>query len=300
MTATHSSVQQSLTCFLSSALSDSSIAQDVRKVLDSVGVDVRTSDEIPLGADVASSIVDTVLSVDFVCIVLAADLNNPAVWYEAGIAAGSQRPVLVIAEGKAIDQMPFNLFAAPIIRYHHDTPDIFRESLIAYTRQVQPLAAQLKVDWNQVTINISAEAEVKNSDAPVPPTEKATQELLLEHFMHEGILVGGYTRISPSKRADALISFPMLGDEFNTIIIEIKHTRSTEKRDIAQVADYMKTAGARLGMIVYLEHAGQKPETRIFGSAGIMLISASELLHWDYQRIIGELARLRNQLIHSN
>lgn len=299
MTATHSSVHQSLTCFLSSALSDSHIAQDVRKVLERIGVDVRTSDEIPLGSDVASSIVDTVLSVDFVCIVLATDLNNPAVWYEAGIAAGSRRPVLVIAEGKAIDQMPFNLFAAPIIRYHRDSPDILRDSLIAYTRQVQPLAAQLKVDWNRV-IDTPGQADVENPDSTVPLTEKNTQELLIEHFMNEGILVGSYAQISPHKRADALISFPTLGDEFNTIIIEIKRYRSNEKRDIAQVADYMETAGARLGMVVYAEQRGQKPQTRIFGSAGIMLISASELLHWDYQRIIGELARLRNQLIHSN
>jgi hypothetical protein len=295
-----SSVSRSLTCFLSSAFRDSDSAEHVRQILISLDVTVRTADDLPSGIDVASSIVDAVLSADFVCIVLATDLNNPAVWYEAGIAAGSRRPLLVVTEGKTIDQLPFNLFSAPLIRYQPGLIQALRDSLTAYIRQVQPIAAQLKINWSQIPA-APAPPLAAASGTSVESTEMATQARIAEHLAEQGILTATYARVGPDKRVDALISFPTLGDEFNTVVLEVKRYRSNENRDIDQVIDYMDAAEARLAVLAYAnQEINLKPQTRISGPIGIMLVSADELLSWDYQRIIKELTRLRNRVVHSD
>lgn len=141
---------RSLTCFLSSSFADSDSARMIHEILASLNVRVRTSEDLPLGSDIAASIVDEILSADFVCIVLAGGADSPTVWYEAGIAAGSRRPLLVVGESKAIDKLSFNPFSTPIIRYRRDSIQALRDSLTAYVRQVQPIAAQLKISWDRV------------------------------------------------------------------------------------------------------------------------------------------------------
>lgn len=275
------------------------MAEDVVIILRDVGVEVRTADDLSFGTDVASSIVNSVLSADFVCLVLGADAKNPAIWYEAGIAAGSRRPVLLVVDANAADSLPFNPFSAPIIRYHRGSSKILRENLLAYTRQVQPIAAQLKINWEEALVSPSL-AIAHQPEQTNTPTEKDVQAQLVEHFMREGIPTGSYVQVGPNRRVDALISFPTLGDEFNTIIIEVKRRRSNEKEHISQVFDYMSRAAARLAMLVYAEHSGQEKETHISGPLGVLVIAADDLLGWDYQRIMRELVRVRNQVVHSS
>lgn len=298
MTAAGDSAPLSLSCFLSSAFIDSDNAQIVHEILADLGVNVRTANDLPLGSDIASSIVDEILSNDFVCIVLATDLKNPTVWYEAGIAAGSRRPLLIVGESGAIDQLPFNLFSASVIRYRRDTLQVLRDSLTAYVRQVQPIAAQLKINWDR--IETSEPVLTVKPELSDVPTEQTTQARIVEHFTQQGILAATYRQIRPDTTVDALIGFPALGDEFNTVLIEIKRNRSDERRDVGQVIDYMNVSGTRLAMLVYEQNSGLKPQIRTFGSFGIILIAADELLHWDYQRMARELAKLRNQIVHSN
>lgn len=127
-----------------------------------------------------------------------------------------------------------------------------------------------------------------------------TQERVVEHLIQQGIPTATYRQIGPGKRVDALMGFAALGDEFNTILIEIKRDRSSEDHDIDQVVDYMNVAGARLAIIVYEQNRGLKPQVRISGSLGIILIAADELLYWDYQHMGRELSRLRNRVVHSS
>jgi hypothetical protein len=292
------STTHSLTCFLSSAFRDSIIAEEVRNVLDGLGVDVRKSEDLPPGSDVASAIVNAVLSADFVCIIMAAGVNNSTAWYEAGIATGSRRPILVVAEEKAIDQMPFTLFSAPIVRYQREAPAVLRDNITAYVRQVQPIAAQLKVSWDRV--DVTGARVVGETDPDVVPRETDALGELVAHFNTEGILVARYARIGPNKRVDALLGFPSLGDDFNTVIIEVKRHRIDQGSDIEQVLDYISAAGARLAMLVYVEPRDIESELKVFGHVGIILVSANELLQWDYARFSGELTRLRNLVVHSS
>src|SRR5262249_55188136 len=124
---------------------------------------------------------------DFVCIVLSPDTASPALWYEAGIATGSSRPLLVVAGDEAVRQMPFNLFSAPLIRYREDAIALLQDNLRAYVRNVQPIAAQLKIDWERLIE--APPLTVKEAPEPqFPVIERDLQRQLVQHFSQIGVL----------------------------------------------------------------------------------------------------------------
>src|ERR1700722_5550296 len=138
------------TCFLSGSAS-ARITAEVRSVLDELGVTVRISEDIAQGGNIASSIIEAVLSADFVCIVLSTRKPPLAVMYEAGVAAGSFRPLVVIVNSRFADEIPVQLISAPIIRYVPGSIWLLRENLSAYVEQVQPIAAQLTENWSNLS-----------------------------------------------------------------------------------------------------------------------------------------------------
>lgn len=289
---------QGLTCFLSSAPTDSGIAQEVRESLYSFGVSVKTADDLTPGSGIASSLVDAVLSADFVCIVLAGASTSPAVWYTAGIATGSRRPVVVVSESSNAEQPPFNLFSAPIIRYSPGSLQVLRENLAVYIERVQPIAAQLKVNWDQL-IDDRGSVEETNLNramlAALPPAEVR----VLEYLRRQGALVAPQSVVGDSKRADALATLPTLGDEFNPIVIEFRNLPD-QPQDTRHVLDYMAAARARIGMVVYTERTSEPWRFITTGPIGVIFISADELLRWDNRKLIINLARLRNNVVHSS
>jgi hypothetical protein len=287
-----SSTVTPVTCFLSSAVSDRELANEVCSVLTELGIDVQTADHLPPGSDIGSSIINAVLSTAFVCIVLGDAPPLPAIMFEAGIAAGSRRPLLIVASPEGASQLPADLLSAPIIRYQGGSKDHLRDSLNAYLKNVQPIAEKLTLNWDAL---VDEEQEAQSRE-PTIHREQSIVAQIASHLDHIGAFVAVGSRIG-SGRADIVATFPTLGESFNPVIIEVKRYVSNADSDLQQIGRYLREANARLGLIVYGKDTPRRIRTT--GSTGILLLSAGELMSWDGDRTVREITKLRNQVVHS-
>lgn len=281
-------------CFLTGQESTKRIMAEIRDALTSLDVIVWTMDEILIGSSISKAIEDALKSADFVCVVMPATEPSPAVMFEAGLATGLQRPLLVVAGEKGADTLPAQLLSAPMIRYKPGMAKVLRENLSAYVKQVQPVASQhmaSKEIWLDFsTMNLNRHVGV----------EMSLQNRLASRFQEAGALVAVESLIADKMRPDMMVTFPALGPEFSPIIVEIKGTRQRGGLEgiTQQVRRYLDAAGARLGLIVD-ESNEELTSSRIYGSTGILYVSADDLIAWNDNRLLDELTRLRNKVVHS-
>jgi nucleoside 2-deoxyribosyltransferase len=279
-------------CYLTGQESTKRILAEVRDQLTSLDVVVWTADEILIGSSISKAIEDALTSADFVCAVIPATEPSSAVMFEAGLATGLQRPLLVVADEKGADTLPALLLSAPMIRYKPGMAKVLRENLNAYVKQVQPVASQ-HVASKETLLDFST----TNLNRHVG--EMHLQNLLANRFQEAGALVAVDSRIAAGLRPDLVVTFPELGPEFSPIIVEIKSRRQRSMRYITEhVRRYLDAAGARLGLIVD-ESNEQETFSRIYDSTGILYVSAKDLQAWNNDQLLDELTRLRNKVVHS-
>jgi hypothetical protein len=242
---------------------------------------------------VSEGILDALASADFVCIVIPERKPSLAAMYEAGLATGMRRPLLVVVRAEAADNLPTQLISASTIRYKRGMTTVLRDNLNAYVKQVQPVAAQYLA--NEDIIFSFSGAKLNSRIGP----DSRLDNQIAAHFEKAGAIVALDPPIAKGMRPDIIATFPSLGAEFSPIIIEIKTKR---QRGIGAVTEqmrrYLLAAEARLGLIVN-ESNEQDTTSRIFDSIGILYVSADDLLAWDTDRLLIELTRLRNKVVHS-
>jgi hypothetical protein len=217
------------------------------------------------------------------------------VMYEAGVAAGSRRPLVVVVDSEVADELPVQLISAPIIRYKPGEKLVLRENLQAYIRQVQPIAAQLTLNWPSL---FQATLDVRTGEFSFDESKLSGR--VATRFANTGALVTSEAELPGNLRPDVVVTFPTLGSEFNPVLVEVKSSsRIKSEADIRQIRDQLHAAKARLGIIVYGQSGGRKPETKTYGSLGILLLSLDDLYRWDDKRLIDEITKLRNRVVHS-
>jgi hypothetical protein len=286
-------------CFLSGSASAREIMADVREALVRLDVAVRTSDEISVGSKITESLIDAISSADFVCIAISAIEPSLAVMYEAGLATGMQRPLLVVVDTRAAGELPAQLISAPVIRYRAGSGKSLQENLTAYVKQVQPIAAQRTLrEENVVAV------------PPLPDRGSSSlrgstfEQRVAARLARAGAIVSLEERKPGERRQggmypDIVATFPALSLEFSPVIIEVKSRRQRDiGASVEQLRNYLKSSGARLGLIVD-ESSEQDSSVFIVDGIGILFISADDLDLWDNDRLLEELTRLRNRVVHS-
>jgi hypothetical protein len=267
--------------------------RDVREALIGLDVIVQTADEIPSGAEISVAILDALKSADFVCVAISAKPSS-SVMFEAGLASGLGRPLLVVADAGVADGLPVDIMRAPVIRYKSGMTQILRENLSAYVNRVQPVAVQHLLN-EEVVVEFAA----LPPRAPKIGRNSRVEEHVASRLEAAGALVASESRLPGNLRPDIVATFPGLGTEFNPIIVEVKDSRSQGDDSVTmQVRNYLKAARARLGVIVDQSRV-QAPATRIYESTGILYVTANDLDAWDNDRLLDELTRLRNKVVHS-
>lgn len=287
----------SLTCFMSASGIDERIVEAVRTSLTDFGVEVLTVDDIPAGPDIGLDITQAVLSADFVCLLLAEQEAGSSILFEAGVASGSRRPLLVIASEDMSDRIPLVLRSMPIIRFNLASPDLLRNSLLAYVAQVQPFAAALKINWNSLLEK--SKPTVVNSWLEGHDLEQQVAGRLVA----AGALVGDQSSLPGDRGVDLTATFPALGDAFSPILVEVKSRSHNKRREIGALQRSLEKSGSKLGLLVYGE-IHQRPEVFIHvdltgvAKSAVLVVSLNDLKAWDSKSLLRELTILRNQLVH--
>lgn len=278
--------------FVSYAYRDLEIAVEVSSALTQLGVDVRTAEGIQLDSTISQAIIQAVLSATFVCIILSDDAPPPAVMYEAGIASGSQRPLLIVAAPKAADGLSINFISAPIIRYRPGAFDSLKQDLSTYLDNVYPIAAQLTINWK----SLQGKQRLA-SGASVALQEDSTVALVASHLEQAGAVINLESQVGVD-RADIEAVFPSLGDAFNPIFVEFKNRPLDSQDGISQLRRFMNAGNSRLGLLVIADPS-QELLAAVGNGSGILIISREKLLQWDSGRLVREITSLRNSIVHS-
>ena len=225
-------------CFLSSGASTRRITADIRSILGDLDVSVHTSEDLAPGGDVGPALIDAVLSANFVCVVLSTRKPPLAVMYEAGVAAGSRRPLVVVVDSEVADELPVQLISAPIIRYKPGENLVLRENLQAYIRQVQPIAAQLTLNWSSLF-----QSTLDTHSGEFSFDESKLSGRVATRFANTGALVASEAELPGNLRPDVVVTFPTLGSEFNPVLVEVKSSSRIESEaDIRQIRDQLRAA----------------------------------------------------------
>jgi hypothetical protein len=213
--------------------------------------------------------------------------------FEAGIAAGIQRPILIVASPEGSNQLPVDLIPAPIIRHQLGSRDLLKDSLKAYLGFVYPIAARLIINWDDLV----DEEHSQSAESKIPREDSLIRRIAL-HLDQVGALVAVDSRI-PGGRVDITATFPALGDSFNPVLIEVKPRVRNAESALQQMRQYLRATRARLGLVVDGTSSFLASRTYVESSTGIIILSHDELMSWDGNRIVREITRLRNQVVHS-
>lgn len=276
-----------ITCFVSSTADDDRNA--VMNAISEMGVAVRSDLDVVSGVSWAASLNEGLRQATFVCVVLGDRPVSAAVMYEAGVAVGMGRPLVVVGKLDA-DTSLAQLSDAPVIRYKSDDDTTLREGLRAYIDLLQQAVASPSATQKPVTTK---------SWSRLAPAQKKGSELeraVAASLETSGALVALDPAIGDAG-VDMTASFPVLGAALNPVLIEVKTTiRGADNRALDQLRKAMRRHGARFGMLVTRDKRSLKRVVE--GSTAILVVSVAELETLSAPRIEQELIRLRNELFH--
>lgn len=277
-----------ITCFISSSSNEDRSA--VVRALSEMGVAVTSDLEVTAAGSWASSLTENLRRATFVCVIVADRVVGAAIMYEAGVAVGMGRP-LVVVEKTGADSSLAQLSDAPVIRYKSDDDTTLLEGLQAYVGLISqsgtvPTAAPKPVSaksWSRKGGQVEAVGDS------------------LERFVASALEASGaLVAIDPAlgdAHVDMTASFPVLGVALNPVLIEVKATsRGPDSRALRNLREAMERHGARLGILVTKY---ERPLRRIVeASTAILAISASELEGLSVKALEQELVRMRNEIFH--
>jgi hypothetical protein len=282
--------EHALSCFVSAGASTDTSA--IKEVLTSLGVRVRDLRDLPPGSEVSRAVTDVVLSADFICVVLGSEKPGFALVFEAGIAAGSRRPMVVVSIGET-DPVVLELLGSPIVRYEPGKEEALAENIRSYVQFVQPLAAQLTVNWETVNTRVVSAGAASNRGHRL-------EQRVFAHLARLGALVYSNVEIERGVEADGLVAFPLLGDSFNPIVVEVKQRRRGDDRETeARLLKTMSAAGSKIGLLVY-EHIQEGLKIRRHGQVQLLVTGVNQLEEWSAADLLRHLTEMRNELIHTN
>lgn len=253
------------------------------------------SDVAPPGADLLYSVQDAISAADRVLVVLDAKVTSLNSVFEAGIAVGQGKPLVILAD----PQIP--------------VPSDFANLLTIRARPGDLEAIDFTLD--QLA---KAERPSLVDTRPAPATGRAlgnhAHELLdqLAHFspLTERVALDLLTQALETSGAvpaqnpvDLGIDLGVWSDDLdaigaNPLLIEVK--RSVDRRAVEQVLAHLaKSPHSRLTLIVYLDGATTSSEALRMVPYPILAISLQELLSRMQSSSFAEVVRqLRNASVH--
>lgn len=288
-----------LTCFVSATAQTD--VQPVLNALRSAGVSLQTSKDITGGQDIADSLTRAVLRADFVCIVIDDGYLNASVVFEAGVAAGSRRPIVVVSNAP-----PDALLGSPLVNMatiHYSRDDagerVLADAIRAFVENVQPAAARLTIDWDELALQAGDRRAASLIRAV------GLERRVAERLVRAGALVN--TEVD--RRIDMIAAFPSLGTSIDRVAVEVKSkfSKRVHQQIHEQLQHTMSISGSLIGLLVYGEPVetstvlSEERET-LFGksSSGILVTSADQLDRWSDAELLRRLTQLRNLVIHSH
>ena len=255
------------------------------------------SDVARLGADISENLQEAIATADSVLVVLAADRPSLNCAFEAGMAVGIGKPVVVVTDPDAAVPSDFGGFL--VVRARPDDLDAINFALDQAERHpaisARVAAATGKALGPRTDQLLDRAARILTLTGPAA-IEQAATELLIEAIEDSGAVA--VKSPGPDHRFDLGVWSDDLGAiAANPLLIELK--RSFRRETVQQAAAALRaTSSARVALIVYLDPASPGPG-ELQAAFPVLAISLPELLGQMRGASVAEVVRqLRNRSVH--
>ena len=250
---------QPLNCFISFSAASSHHAAQLTKLLHGIEVETYRADLLP-GQEISRQIMTALKAADFVCLIVGEPSPSPNVAFEAGLAIGLGKPVLVLATGPTI---PFDFAeGVQVVRMPGDGFASVERDIVRFVRHVRPESSTM----------VAPSGETRSLDWASPELARIRQ--ITGAREHESALVDFVARIFESYgsevlregqeegsrgRIDLLVwSDPLAKELGGPLIVECKYYGGgsgsvlvNARHTFKQLAGYVAQSNATLGLLVF-------------------------------------------------
>ena len=259
------------------------------RVLTAQGVETRTIHDLPPGKPLRETIRVALELVDFVILVIDNRSMPMAVSFEAGLAAGLGKPLVVLdartTNRRLKDELPVDvLIPGPRMFARLDDEEGLDQEVAALLRTESWTHDQAPVSDRIWSEPIPARATMMRSERDVWDALAGT-----------GAEVVG-ARPEARSIPDLLVDFPELGHSFNPVMVEVVGQRADLRKKLASISQVLERAPSRLALVVTLDDVKRRIEVPSPGVA-VLVWSYQDLLAHPDQAVL-DLVRTRNQLVH--
>jgi hypothetical protein len=259
-------------------------------------------DNLEPGDELIARIQREIRRADFVCIVLPGGYSQSNAVFEAGLALGTGRPLLILAESDV--NVPFELQHLNYVRTSLRDNQALGDVLNVYLPRIlqrgparrTPHPPSLKLLGQE-----DADGALSILRAPQPPNGAELRQSVAEVFQKVGI------RTAPSPAADRGADLAIWIDETqsifgNPVLVEIKAGRLSQAQIdevYHRLSQQLIRANLLLGIIIYWDTQGKKLKVAAPTLPLVVCLSVEELV--DSLRL-GMFARtlldIRNRAVH--
>jgi hypothetical protein len=261
-------------------------------------------DDLTAGESIVTGVQREIRQADFVCVVLPGGYRQDNVIFEAGLALGRGRRVLVLAESEV--DIPFELAQLTYVRTSLSDKKAVGEVLDAYLPGLLSRKPSPRKQSDQTIKRLSKEAAEEALRAlhdPQAISGRRLEGIVSKVFQDVGILTSQPPPPNSHRGPDLAIWIDETESIFgNPIFVEVKAGRITQSQiDDAyhQLSYHLIRAKMLLGIIVYWNLEGAKFKVAVANLPLVVCLSIEELI--DTLRL-GTLAKtligIRNRAVH--
>jgi hypothetical protein len=290
------------TCFISAPFGFDSSA--LAQALAEDGIESSRLDKLEPGDDVVSSVRQEIKKADLVCVALPAGFNLESVVFEAGVALGVGRPLLILAEPEV--DVPFELqhllYVRAALGDSRGLSDLLKTYIPRIPRRVpvkrrtqQPAPRPLdRSETDRLLALLRGPGTLAQKQAEVV-------NFLAIAFQKVGVGVSGST--ASDRGADLAIWVDETQSIFgNPVLVEVKLGRLNQSlidETCHTLRNYLVSSNLLLGVIVYWDPKGTKYKVTTTSLPLVICLSVDELVDsLRLGRFANTLLEIRNRAVH--
>ena len=245
-------------------------------------VSVRGDDLAP-GESVFQRVQQEIRHSDLVCVVLPQGYGQDNLIFEAGLALGSDRPVLVLASPDV--DIPFELGELTCVRASLTDKPFLGSILDAYLPEVLSRSPRIHRPPTSALKRLSqedAEESLRSLKGRKAIGESKLMEVVADVFRKVGIPASSQPTDGSGSRLDSAIWIDEIQSIFgNPILVEVEAgglSQSRIDRTYHRLSENLIRAKLRLGIIVYWDLAGGKFKVAAHHLPLVICLSIEELI----------------------
>lgn len=275
----------------------------LRRLLSAENVTVDDAYSLDVGEPLAQTILKRVRSADFAVAVIA-----QGAWtvYDVGLCDSLGKPVLILAGSDV--QLPAFLAIHQHLRSELADTDLLRLTLRRFVEEVRSGASRLISRKQRTGKATRGSSKVRGLLAAIRDARAGGDPRRIEQLAQDLLRSAAVTAVAQEPMGgDRGVDFAVWADGLaqvvgNPLVVEVKAghlSRDSLKEAELQLAEAMRSAGARLGLLLYLDREGHRFDQPRWETPYVLRFDLEDLARALARRTFANVVvEQRNRLVH--